>query len=219
MAIMIFASRSVAGRRLADHLVERGVEADCVLGLPRGGLIVAHEVAARLGRPLDALVVRKIGHPRHREFAVGSLAEPDIVLLDEVNVPVDPDELAEVIEEEKERLREYRARFHRHGPPDLKHQAVLLVDDGLATGATMAASVKAARQLGARRVVAAAPVASDHAVHRLRAVADAVEAVLIDPDFVAVGQYYESFPQTTDEEVRRLLGLRASAAGGDPESL
>lgn len=216
---MIFASRSVAGRQLARHLVERGVEADCVLGLPRGGLIVAQEVAARLGRPLDALVVRKIGHPRHREFAVGSLAEPDIVLLDEVTVPVDPDELAEVIEEEKARLREYRARFHRHGPPEVQGKDVLLVDDGLATGATMAAAIRAARQLGARRVVAAAPVASDHAVNRLLAVADQVEAVLVDPDFVAVGQYYESFPQTTDEEVQQLLGLRAPAEGRRPESL
>jgi putative phosphoribosyl transferase len=216
---MIFASRSVAGRQLARHLVERGVAADLVLGLPRGGLIVAAEVANHLGRPLDALVVRKIGHPRHREFAVGSLAEPDIVLLDEVHVPVDPDELAEVIEEEKARLREYRARFHRHGPPDLKHQAVLLVDDGLATGATMAAAVQAARRLGARRVAVAAPVASDNAWQRLRAVADQVEAVLVDPDFVAVGQYYESFPQTSDDEVRQLLGLRAPPARPDPESL
>src|SRR2546428_6761499 len=101
---MIFASREEAGCRLGHHLQDSRVAADLVLGLPRGGLLVAAEVAALLQKPLDALVVRKIGHPRHREFAVGSLAEPDIVVMDETGVRVDPDELLEVVAEEKERL-------------------------------------------------------------------------------------------------------------------
>ncbi len=204
---MIFAPRAEAGRKLGQHLADRAVAVDLVLGLPRGGLVVAAEVSARLDKPLDALVVRKIGHPRHREFAVGSLAEPDIVILDETGGYVHPDELAEVIEEEKDRLREYQKKFHRRGPPDMRDKAVLIADDGLATGATMAAAVQAAKQLGARKVIVAVPVASTNAFDRLSALADEVLAVVVDPDFMAVGQYYRSFPQTSDEEVKRLLGL------------
>jgi predicted phosphoribosyltransferase len=206
---MLFASREEAGRRLGRQLVEEKVAVDLVLGLPRGGLVVAAEVAELLHKPLDALVVRKIGHPRHREFAVGSLAEPDIVIRDETGVYVEPDELAEVVAEEKERLREYQKKFHRHGPPDMRDKAVLLADDGLATGATMAAAVQAAKKVGARKVIVAVPVASTNAFERLSALADHVIAVLVDPDFMAVGQYYRSFPQTSDEEVKAILGLRS----------
>ncbi|MBI2928812.1 MAG: phosphoribosyltransferase [Verrucomicrobia bacterium] len=206
---MIFASRAEAGRKLGQHLADRAVAVDLVLGLPRGGLVIAAEVAARLDKPLDALVVRKIGHPRHREFAVGSLAEPDIVLLDETGVYVHPDELAEVIEEEKDRLREYQKKFHRHGPPDMRDKVVLIADDGLATGATMTAAVQAAKKLGAKKVIVAVPVASTNAFDRLSALADEVLVVVVDPDFMAVGQYYRSFPQTTDDEVKAILGIRS----------
>lgn len=204
---MLFASREDAGRRLGRALVEQQVAVDLVLGLPRGGLVVAAQVASLLRKPLDALVVRKIGHPRHREFAVGSLAEPDIVIRDETGVYVAPEELAAVVAEEKARLREYQRKFHRHGPPDMRDKTVLLVDDGLATGATMAAAVQAAKKLGARKVLVAVPVASTNAFQRLAALADQVVAVRVDPDFMAVGQYYRSFPQTTDEEVKAILGL------------
>lgn len=203
---MLFASREDAGRKLGRELVERKVAVDLVLGLPRGGLVVAAEVARLLRKPLDALVVRKVGHPRHREFAVGSLAEPDIVIRDEIGISVEPDELAAVVAEEKARLRDYQRKFHRHGPPDMRDKTVLLVDDGLATGATMAAAVQAARKLGARKVLVAVPVASSSAWDRLAALADQVLAVHVDPEFMAVGQYYRSFPQTTDEEVKAILG-------------
>ena len=205
---MKFASRQDAGARLGQYLLKQRIEADMVLGLPRGGVVVAAGVARALQRPLDVLIVRKIGHPWQREFAVGALAEPDVVIFDESSKwknPLARAELDEVVAEEKERLREYRSQFHRAGAPVLEGKAVLLVDDGLATGATAEAAVLSARQQKARRVIIAAPVASTHAVERLRRVADEVAVLLEDAAFEAVGQYYGEFSQTTDEEVVALL--------------
>ena len=208
---MMFASREDAGVKLGRCLQEQRVRADLVLGLPRGGVIVAAGVARALSLPLDVLVVRKIGHPWHREFAVGALAENGVVVLDEGAMgssPVIRAELEEVIHEEKERLRSYQARFHPKGAPDLRGKAVLLVDDGLATGATTEAAVLSARKRNASTIVVAAPVASTNAVERLARVADEVRVLCVDPAFDAVGQYYDVFSQTTDEEVLEALGER-----------
>ena len=205
---MVFASREDAGQRLGQRLKEQGVQADLVLGLPRGGVVVAAEVARALHLPLDVLIVRKIGHPWFREFAVGALAEGGVVVLDEAAIgrnPVARAELEEVIEEEKQRLQHYQAAFHHAGPSSLATKIVLLVDDGLATGATTEAAVLSAKKQNARQVIVAAPVASTHAVERLRRVADDVIVLWADPDFDAVGRYYEHFSQTTDEEVLELL--------------
>jgi predicted phosphoribosyltransferase len=179
-----------------------------VLGLPRGGVVVAAEVAHILEAPLDVLIVRKIGHPMHREFAVGALAEGGVVLFDDVAGLNDDRVRAafeRVVEEEKERLLAYGAKFHLDGPPQLRERTVLLVDDGLATGATTEAAVASARRQGARGVVVAAPVASTNAVERLKRVADEVRVLVVDPDFDAVGRYYDVFSQTTDGEVVELL--------------
>jgi putative phosphoribosyl transferase len=176
--------------------------------LPRGGVVVAAEVARVLESPLDVLIVRKIGHPLHREFAVGALAEAGVIVLDQAAIGANPilrAELEAVIAEENERLRDYQARFHRAGPVDLTNRTILLVDDGLATGATTESAVLSARKQGARQVVVAAPVASTHAVDRLRNVADDVLVLWTDPDFDAVGRYYETFSQTTDQEVLDVL--------------
>jgi predicted phosphoribosyltransferase len=192
---------------------------DVVLGLPRGGVVVAAQVAALLERPLDVLIVRKIGHPLHREFAVGALAESNVIILDEASIGKNPlvrAQLENVIAEETERLQSYRARFHPAPPPALEGKAVLLVDDGLATGATAEAAVLSARRQGARNVVVAVPVASPAAVERLAGAADDVVALLADPDFGAVGQYYEKFDETTDEQVLALL--RGPPRGGSPTS-
>lgn len=216
---MRFASREDAGRQLGERLRKLGVTADLVLGLPRGGVVVAAEVARLLARPLDALMVRKIGHPWHREFAVGALAEPDVVILDEASVGKNPVlrlQLDAVIAEETARLQTYRSRFHTATAPVLEGKMVLLVDDGLATGATAEAAVLSARRQKARRIVVATPVASTHAVDRLAPVADDVVALLVDPDFGAVGQYYEEFEETTDEEVLALLRRQATNGQSPP---
>ncbi len=179
-----------------------------VLGLPRGGVVVAAEVARILGAPLDVLIVRKVGHPLHREYAVGALAEGDVLVLDQTVIGTNPIirlELEDVLQEEKERLQAYQARFHRDRSPQLENKAVLLVDDGLATGSTTEAAVLSAKKHKARRVIVAAPVASTHAVERLRNKADEMLVLYEDPDFDAVGRYYAQFAQATDEEVLALL--------------
>jgi putative phosphoribosyl transferase len=207
----MFASREDAGRKLGHHLLEKEIRPDIVLGLPRGGVVVAAVVANILQVPLDVVIVRKIGHPLHREFAVGALAEPDVVVLDDSVVGRNPlvrMQLKQVIAEEQERLEKYGETFHRDGLPDFANKSVLLVDDGLATGATTEAAVEAVRRKEARRVIVAAPVASTNAVERLSRVADDVRIIIVDPDFDAVGRYYESFSQTTDEEVLNLLHAR-----------
>ena len=209
---MTFSSRAQAGEKLGEHLRRTKLAVDLVIGLPRGGVVVAAEVARVLQRPLAALVVRKIGHPRHREFAVGALAEDGTVLLDEDAVQrtgVGADELREVVAEETARLESYRKKFHPHGPPQYEGKSVLIVDDGLATGATTEAAVRSAKQQGATRVIVAVPVASDSAMERLQRVADQVIALHVDPEFDAVGRYYRSFPQNTDEEVVALLEQNA----------
>jgi putative phosphoribosyl transferase len=209
---MTFASREQAGKQLGGLLLGRGVAVDLVLGLPRGGVVVAVEVARLLGRPMDVIVVRKIGHPRQREFAVGALAEPGIVRLDQAALAefrVLPAQLAEVIMEETGRLRTYIAKFHPGAPLELAGKNVLLIDDGLATGASAEAAAASVRQQEAARVLIAVPVASPGGVQRLARVADEVIALHIDPDFAAVGQYYQNFGQTTDEEVLAMLPIHA----------
>jgi putative phosphoribosyl transferase len=208
---MTFSSREEAGRELGRHLAERGANPDVVLGLPRGGMVVGAEVARVLQRPLDAMVVRKLGHPFHREFAVGALAEHGVLLLDRpalAQFHVAQSDLDRVITEETERLRAYELQFHGAAKRNLAHKSVLIVDDGIATGATVEAAIVSARKQKAGPVAVAAPVASPRAIDRLSAFADEVVVLVADPEFEAVGQYYSYFPQTTEEEVLGLLQPR-----------
>lgn len=205
---MVFESRQEAGRKLGIRLQDLAVEVDLVVGLPRGGVVVAAEVADILQRPLDVLVVRKVGHPWHREFAVGALAEDGVLILDKhaiAAVPLVNAELESVIEEEKARLRDYCFKFRQTRNNNFAGSRVLLVDDGLATGATAEAAVYSAREKKAQKIILAAPVASASASQRLVRVADMVVILITDPNFGAVGQYYKHFWPTTDEEVLALL--------------
>lgn len=206
--LMRFATRQDAGRELGRLLAEQRVKADVAVGLPRGGVVIAAEIADELQIPLDVLIVRKIGHPLHREFAVGALAESDIVVLDP-NVTgwdtLSRRQLDDVIREETDRLREYEQKFRPDRSCGYQSKTILLIDDGLATGATMEAAVLSARKQGAARVIVAVPVASTNALERIGRVADDVIALWADPDFNAVGAYYDSFSQTTDEEVLSLI--------------
>lgn len=208
---MGFASRRDAGVKLGNYLSEDGLQVDFVLGLPRGGVVVAAEVARILDARMDVLVVRKIGHPRHREFAVGAIAEPDIVILDREVIErthVRRDELHEIINEEQQRLREYQAVFERNQPPDITNKSVVIVDDGLATGSTMEVAVKSAHQRRAAKVSVAVPVASSSAFERIQAAGARVYALIVDPEFDAVGRFYDTFAQVEDQEVLELLRQR-----------
>lgn len=207
-----FRDRIDAGRRLADALREFRGPQTIVLGLPRGGVPVARQVADALGAPLDVLAVRKLGGPRHPEFAVGAIGETGVRLVDPEAVHLTrlgADELASVEESERLELAR-RLRLYRDGRErlDLDGQRVIVVDDGVATGATAAVACRVARRLGAAEVVLAVPVAPHDWESQLAGEADRFVAVMTPRDFWAVGQWYENFAQTTDDEVVALLAGR-----------
>jgi predicted phosphoribosyltransferase len=205
-----FLDRREAGRELANHLgAFAGRDDVTVLGLPRGGIPVAYEVARTLGAPLEAFVVRKIGAPRQEELAMGAIATGNVRVLDGDTIRmlnVAPEVVERVIGQETREL-ERRERLYRgaHPFPDLHGRTALLVDDGIATGASMTAAVRAVRALGAARVVVAVPVAPPETVERLRREADDCICVLTPPMFFAVGAWYADFSQTGDDEVVALL--------------
>ena len=214
---MLFRDRSAAGRALAERL--RAYSGDArvrVLGLPRGGNPVAFEVAAAHGAPLDVFIVRKLGVPGQEELAMGAIATGGVRV---VNADVfsalgltegDLERAAAVEQAELER-REKAYRGAR-AAPDLAGATVIVVDDGLATGATMRAAVAAIRQQGAARIVVAVPVAARSTRDALAREVDEVVCVATPEPFLAVGRFYEDFTQTTDAEVHDLLA-RAAARG------
>lgn len=183
-----------------------------VVGLPRGGVPVAEVVARELGAPLDVIMVRKLGVPRYPEVAMGAIGEQGMRVLDErivARAGVTPEQVAQVEREEQSVLRDRAARF-REGRKRLAltGRAVLIVDDGIATGATARVACQSARQQGAETVIVAAPVGSPEVYEQL-AEADAVVVLAAPPEFRAVGQYYEDFSATTDDEVVESLDRAA----------
>jgi len=209
-----FPNRAEAGRLLAEKLENYASRSDVVvLGLPRGGVPVAYEVAQRLGAPLDVFVVRKLGVPGFEELAAGAIASGGVRVLNEDVVRALPnaDQLIESVTERETVELERREQTYRDGrpAPELRDRVVILVDDGLATGATMRAAVAALRQRGVAKIVVAAPVGAPDTCRELEREADETICAIAPEFFQAVGQYYEDFSQTSDEEVRELL-LRAA---------
>jgi predicted phosphoribosyltransferase len=205
---MGYRNRLEAGAALADRLAEYTGRTDVIaLGLVRGGVPVAAEVARRLGVELDALVVRKLGVPWAPEVAFGALGPGGVqVLNEEISTRLDAGEMAPVIRHETAEMRR-RERLFRlgRGDLDLTGKTVIIIDDGLATGATAGAAVAVARALSAARVVLAAPVGAAAAVDRLRRLADDVICPLSAAEFGSVSRYYDDFRQIGDAEVSRLL--------------
>jgi predicted phosphoribosyltransferase len=209
-----FPNRTEAGRLLAEKLVKYAGRDDViVLGLPRGGVPVAYEVAQRLGAPLDVFIVRKLGVPGFEELAVGAIASGGVRVLndDVVRALPNADELIESVTAKETIEVERREQTYRDGrpPPELRDRVVILVDDGLATGATMRAAVAALRQRGVAKIVVAAPVGAPDTCRELKDEVDEIVCATAPEFFQAVGQYYEDFSQTSDEEVRDLLVRRA----------
>lgn len=209
---MRFDDRRDAGRRLGERLVGAHLEAPVVLGLPRGGVPVAAEVAAALQAPLDVLVARKVGAPLQPELGIGAIAEglDRVVLNPEAGGLVDAAQLAGLVAREQAEL-ERRVQRYRGGRPltSLEGHDVVVVDDGLATGVTAEAALLAVRRTTPARLWLAAPVCAPATVERLRDRADAVVCVLCPAGLGAIGAWYEDFTQTTDEEV--VAALHASA--------
>lgn len=205
-----FIDRRSAGRALASAMKRLRLPArTVVLALPRGGVPVAFEVARALHFPLDVLVVRKVGMPANPEFAIGAIASGDVVVR-EPGLQGWPrlsalqfDELASAEKHELAR-REIAYRGDR-APPDLAGATAVLIDDGLATGATMIAALRSARKAGAKRVIVAAPVASDDAAARVTGEADDAVFLKIPADLSSIGEWYDDFHQVGDAEVCTLL--------------
>ena len=219
----LFANRRAAGRLLAAKLAAYAKRPDVlVLGLPRGGVPVAYQVAHALGVPMDAFVVRKLGVPGYEELAMGAVATGGVrVLNDEIVKKFGiPDDVIEAVAAREFKELTRRERLYRGGgpPPDVRGKTVILVDDGLATGATMAAAVTALRKLQPARIVVAVPTASPEACEQMRAIADEVVCAITPEPFRAVGRWYEDFSQTTDEEVRDLLARHREPDESPPTS-
>src|SRR6266478_5211218 len=214
-----FPNRLEAGRILAENLDKyAGREDVIVLGLPRGGVPVAYEVAKCLRAPLDVFIVRKLGVPGFEELAAGAIASGGVRVLNEDVMRAIPhaDQAIEVVTARETAELQRREQIYREGrpAPELRDRIAILVDDGLATGATMRAAVKALRQRGAAKIVVAVPVGPPDTCHEIEEQADETVCLSMPEFFQAVGQYYEDFSQTTDEDVRQLL---TSAAREMPE--
>lgn len=204
------ADRRTAGRLLAQLLGSYARRPDTiVLALPRGGVPVAYEIARALDVPLDVLVVRKLGVPGHEELAMGAIAFGGAYVVDNdiVNqLHVTRDQIARVVEHERTELRRRQQAYRDDRPmPELENKTVIVVDDGLATGSSMVAAVRALRAYKPRRIIVAVPVGAFETCERVGREADGIVCMRTPEPFRAVGLHYADFSQTTDEEVRALL--------------
>ena len=211
---MMFMDRTDAGRQLGAKLVKYSGQANTiVLGIPRGGIVVAFEVATALGLPLDIFLSRKLGVPGHEELAFGAVAAGDGRFLDFRLIRaarISPEQIEHITKQTRRALDE-RATKYRHGrnAPELRNRTVILVDDGIATGASMFAAVRSLREMKLAKLVVAAPVAPRSAYALLGPEVDELVILAAPVDFYAVGQFYAKFDQTSDDEVTALLNRRA----------
>jgi putative phosphoribosyl transferase len=222
-AVSPFRDRTQAGRLLAERLGEYANRHDViVLALPRGGVPVAFEVARALHSPLDIFVVRKLGVPGHEELAMGAIATGKVVILDSDTVHAlrIPEHLvAAAVELEGQELARREEIYRGERPkPEVSGRIAILVDDGLATGASMRAAVAALRKLGPARIVVAVPVAAPSTCEHLAAEVDEIVCCRTPEPFYAVGLWYENFDQTTDDEVRDLLARAQQENAAGPET-
>jgi predicted phosphoribosyltransferase len=211
---MLFLDRSDAGRRLAERMRKYTDCAAClVLALPRGGVPVAFEVARILHLPLDVFLVRKLGVPGHEELAMGAIASGGVRVLNEDVVGplrISPHAIDAAVAREQRELERRESEYRDGRPaPEVAGRTIILIDDGLATGASMKAAVLGLRKSGARRIVVAVPVASPRTCSEISEAADDVICAETPADFAAVGEWYSDFSQTTDRQVRDLLAQAA----------
>lgn len=219
--MMPFADRRDAGRVLAQRLSKYAGRSDViVLALPRGGVPVGYEVATLLGAPLDVLIVRKIGAPWNEELAVGAIASGDTLVLDNAllrDLGIESHAIDEVIAAERKELQRRELLYRQGRPfPTVAGKTVILVDDGLATGATMLAAVRSMRVHQPARVVVAVPVAAEEVCEMVEREAGECVCAATPPRLYAVGAWYHDFAQTTDDEVRALLARAAVEHAAHP---
>jgi predicted phosphoribosyltransferase len=211
---MVFSDRADAGRILASKLTNyKGRTDTVILALPRGGIPVAYEIGKELGVPVDVFVVRKLGVPGQEELAMGAIATGDmrIINYDVVEqLGIHQETIDAVTDQERKELRRREQLYRGERPPrEIRGRSVILVDDGIATGSTMRAAIAALRQLSPARIVVAVPVASPETCQQIGAEVDEIICAATPQSLHAISQGYERFEQTTDEEVRDLLGRAA----------
>ncbi len=204
-----FRDRADAGRKLAKELAGRVDRETIVVALPRGGVVVGYHVARALGLPLDIMLVRKLGAPFNPELGVGAIAEGGVRILDDAAIEIlalAPSQVEAIEARERVELERRSRTFRGEEPPlRLARKTVVLVDDGVATGGTARAATEALRRRGVARIILAVPVGPPDTLEALKAETDEVVCLLSPPDFTAVGEWYDRFPQTSDEEVVGLL--------------
>ncbi len=204
-----FSNRIEAGQRLAQALREYSFVDGLVLAIPRGGVVVGFEVAEALGFPLDVIIPRKIGAPGNSELAIGAMTEFGRAIIDEqlmayLNVP--PEYIIRESETQKLEIQRRMQLYRQNEPyPELKERDVIVVDDGIATGATMKAALESVKNRGAKSVTAAVPVGPPTAIEEIKNQADRVVCLFTPESFYAIGEFYDDFAQTSDEEVIDLL--------------
>ena len=206
----LFKNRSDAGKKLAVKLKEYSFNPDTiVLGLPRGGVVVAYEIAMNHHLPMDVFIVRKLGVPGHEELAMGAIASGDIQVLNNdivASIEIDEQEMERTISREKEELKRQEERFRGNRPfTRLENREIIIADDGLATGATMRAAVEGIKSQGASRIIVAVPVAPPEVYRSFTHFVDKIICLETPFYFGGVGAWYDDFHQTTDEEVKKLL--------------
>lgn len=212
-----YKDRVQAGKYLAKKLQQYANDQDAVvLGLPRGGVVVAYEVARELQLPLDIFVVRKLGVPGYEELAMGAIASGGVRVMNQdvlKMINISEDKIEDAVKKEEREL-DRREKAYRENRPgiDIKSKIIILIDDGLATGATMRAAISALNKQHPRKIIIAVPVASPETCEDFRSKVDELICALTPPYFHAVGEWYEDFPQNTDEEVQQLL-REANKAG------
>lgn len=208
----LFQDRLDAGRQLAKKLKKyAGIPGLLILGLPRGGVVVAYEVAAALHAPMDVLIVRKLGVPGHEELAMGAIASGGVRILNDSvvrSLNISADQIEEVAAHEMRELKRREEIYRGKNPAvNVKGRTVILVDDGLATGATMYAAASALKKLSPEKLIIAVPVASAETCREFRQKGLDVTCLYTPAPFYGVGMWYEKFDQTSDEEVKKLLKL------------
>ena len=206
---MRFRNRIEAGKKLAEELQDYVSQDVIVVAIPRGGVVIGYEVALQLSSPLDIVIPRKIGAPGNPEFAIGAVTEDGTIVLNkqaDAILGISEEYLEKTTEREISEIAR-RAAIYRHGaqPEPLKGKTVIIVDDGLATGATMGAAVASIRKRGASKIVVAVPVAPPDAIIKLSKDVDKIICPVVYESFYAIGQFYDDFNQVEDDEVIRLL--------------
>jgi Predicted phosphoribosyltransferases len=218
-----FIDRVDAGKRLAEALADFHGKNAVVLAIPRGGVVVGYEIAAALVLPLDVIVPHKLGAPDNPELAIGAVAEDGSMVLDDSLVAyldVDKGYIDEESSRQRQEITRRLAVYREGGPAEaIKGKHAIIVDDGIATGSTMKAALSSVKNRGAKSVTVAVPVGPPHTIQELTRVANRVVCLYMPEDFQAIGQFYEDFSQTSDDEVIKLLRLCKDGLRPNPEGV